>query len=295
MAVFANVTSIITIAEISQYLSQRDITNNINRGDGDVNIGYPRLLYLVRQGVQWAYDQDPTDETLNATSLYLYALCGRYVNAAQTVTNNNGCTPPVILVQPVSQAIELFERIDLSVIAYSTAAISYQWYFNGVAMVGETNSVLELEPQTPDEVYGSYYVVVSTPCGTVRSDAAVITNDTPEELPIIYYGTKADPGDPNEATILLGDTSNQNPSEDVVLNWGAQSGTPVYYWFAIPVASMSEKTHWYESILNNGTMLGGGDLFSPPATASVGLENYYVYVTNYATQFTENDYTFSIP
>lgn len=295
MAVFVNVESIITIAEISQYLSQNAITNNINRGDGDVNTGYARLLYLVRQGVQWAYDQDPTDETLNDTAAYLYALCGRYLNNAQTITNNNGCIAPVILTQPVSQSADVGDNVTLSVVAYATTAMTYQWYKNGVAVGGATSSSLAITGIEAGE-FGTYTVKVSTTCGNVTSTGAVLTNTTPEALPTIYYGTNEDGSTPNEAQILAGDTITADPTEDVSINWGTEEPTPVYFWMAIPVdGAESLKTYWFESILNQGSMGDTDDLFGAADTVSVNFANYYVWVTNYATQFTENDYVFSKP
>lgn len=292
MAVFVNVPSILTVAEISQYLSQQSIDYNINRGGGDVNVFYPRLLYLVRCGVQWRYDVEPTDESLNDTAQYLYALCGRFINQATTISEGEACSVPVIISQPASQSVVEGEDVTLSVIAYSLAEMTYQWYKDGVAIGGATESILELENIASGD-YADYYVVITTPCGTATSDTAVLSNDTPVEEPTIYYGTNLTGVLPTEGEILAGSSFQADPLDDVSINWGAP-GSPVWYWLAIPNdGAAAQKNKWYESPLNQGSMSGPTDLFDVYTLVSVSGDSYCVWITEYATAFVNNDYVFS--
>jgi len=52
-------------------------------------------------------------------------------------------------------------------------AISYQWYKDGIAIVGETGSTITLSDLTPD-VEGSYEVVATTPTGCTISEAELV-------------------------------------------------------------------------------------------------------------------------
>jgi hypothetical protein len=80
------VPEIIEIAEISQYLAHVDIRNkNIYRGTLDEKL--PEKIYCVRKNVEWLYDLDPTNDTLLATSKYLFALCAPYSGEAQAIMN----------------------------------------------------------------------------------------------------------------------------------------------------------------------------------------------------------------
>jgi hypothetical protein len=84
----------IQVAKISQYLSSNDI-DKAGLFGGGMDIQLPRKIYCVRKNVEWRYDIDPTDDSLTATSNYLYALCGKYGLYAQSVTGGGGAVSPV--------------------------------------------------------------------------------------------------------------------------------------------------------------------------------------------------------
>lgn len=79
----------IQIAKVSQYLSSQDVA----KGDlfsqrRDVNL--PKKLYMERMAVEWMYNMDPNDSSLEGTSNYLYALCGRYAALAAAIIAGGG-------------------------------------------------------------------------------------------------------------------------------------------------------------------------------------------------------------
>lgn len=133
----------------------------------------------------------------------------------------------------------------------------------------------------------------STSSTSTTSTTSTTTTTTTTILDEIYYGTAVTGSVPDESTIIGGSSVFQNALNDVVINWGATSPTPVYYWIAIPnVGATALKTKWEEVLPNAGTMLSPSDLFDVPTIVSVGGVNHYVYITQYATQFTSQNYTF---
>jgi hypothetical protein len=107
-------------------------------------------------------------------------------------------------------------------------------------------------------------------------------------LNTIYYGTKSSGSTPNQTEILAGSTTSQDGSLDVSIDWTSlTASTPVFCWFAIPALGTAyDKNKWFNTIINQGNIGDPSDLFGAPATVSVSSQNYYVWITNYATQFT---------
>lgn len=90
------VLQIIADAKISQFLVSNAIRKANTPFSGGIDINLPRKLYNIRKSVAYWYTLDSTDETLSATSKYLYALCGKYALIAANVTGGGGSISPVI-------------------------------------------------------------------------------------------------------------------------------------------------------------------------------------------------------
>jgi hypothetical protein len=92
MAVFVSVTTYISYGKISQFLASNEHSKNMLFKSGSFSPiqKLARLIYIVRKSVEWNNARDSSDETLNDTALYLYALCGKYINQAKTIINNTG-------------------------------------------------------------------------------------------------------------------------------------------------------------------------------------------------------------
>lgn len=74
----------IAIADISEYL----VTVAIERGGlwaKGIDIELPNKIRNIKDSIEYRYDSDPSDDTLTATSNYLYALCGRFGLQAQAI------------------------------------------------------------------------------------------------------------------------------------------------------------------------------------------------------------------
>ena len=89
--------------------------------------------------------------------------------------------PPAITAQPQSRIASLGETATLSVTVEGTDPISFQWQFDGIDIVGATDSTLVLDNvQTADE--GSYGVWISNSAGSVTSTAATVTVIVPPSI-----------------------------------------------------------------------------------------------------------------
>ena len=79
---------VIMIAKVSQYLAENDIEKKGLYGGG-MDLLLPKKIYCVRKNVSWMYDMNSSDSSLQATTNYLYALCGKYAAAAQAILSQN--------------------------------------------------------------------------------------------------------------------------------------------------------------------------------------------------------------
>lgn len=78
-------------------------------------------------------------------------------------------------------------------------------------------------------------------------------------------------------------------SSNGTISIGFNATSAEYLWFAVPATS-TDKTVWYISALNTGSIGGGSNLFGSPSTLAVNSPtglwsgiNYDIYITNYAT------------
>ncbi len=89
--------------------------------------------------------------------------------------------PPVIGLQPASQAAPVGTNVLLSVTATGITTLAYQWYYVGAPILFATNATLTLtNAQTPHT--GSYYAQVSDGTITVNSSNAFVRVFTPFTL-----------------------------------------------------------------------------------------------------------------
>lgn len=129
-----------------------------------------------------------SDTSLTPNTTYSYRIlpfnsCGQTFSntaiattlAATTTTTTTAapCVAPVITSQPASAVLTVGQTAVFSVVATGTN-LTYQWAKNYTAILGATsasytiNSVVSLDS-------GNYSVTVSNTCGTVTSNAAVLT------------------------------------------------------------------------------------------------------------------------
>ena len=99
------------------------------------------------------------------------AIIGKYVTVSQPRPSTPP-GPPVIVTAPQDQTVAAGSTITLSVAAATPSGLTYQWFFNGRALSGQTFPMLVLANLTPAQS-GLYAVAVTDPSGTVAASAAV--------------------------------------------------------------------------------------------------------------------------
>jgi hypothetical protein len=81
---------------------------------------------------------------------------------------------PTITIQPIGGPVPLGNSYTLNIMAMGDMPFSYQWYKDGVAMQGKTDSSLNIQSVSNADA-GSYTVKVSNSGGSATSNPAVIT------------------------------------------------------------------------------------------------------------------------
>lgn len=129
---------------------------------------------------------------------------------------------------------------------------------------------------------------------TTTTSSTTTTSTTAGDFnALVRFGTLGDGSIPTEAEILAGSFTIRDVSLPIDLNWGVESPVPTFYWLWIPnVHPNAAKTTWFEAADNQGTMNSGSDLFNFYTNITVSGQPGFVWITNYATQFPNNNYTF---
>ena len=173
------------------------------------------------------------------------------VNIGPPLQNTN---PIVLLKQPQSRRVLAGDtNVTFSVSQSLGASIgpvfSYQWFSNGVAVAGETNSTILAPPVVPSDNGTIYYVVLSNNVNSVQSSNAVITVGQLVQIPGVqeklWYGA-------TKAAVEAGSYDTNTPDRQFV--WGSFS-------------SPSEQGDNFTERLNC--------LFKPPVTT-----NYVFFITS---------------
>ncbi len=108
----------------------------------------------------------------------------RTVSATLVITIVDNGTAPTITTQPISQTVTAGSSATFSVSANGTAPFIYQWRKDGQNIATGTGSSLALPSVTSSDA-GTYTVLVSNSIGSVLSQGATLTVNTPVLPPSI--------------------------------------------------------------------------------------------------------------
>ena len=124
---------------------------------------------------------------------YTYNQSGDLASVAST-----GSVAPAIQAQPQTQLLQSNNAISFSVVA-TGAGVSYQWYSNGVVIIGATTDSL-VQTNISGSNLTNFTVVISNASGSVTSTAAAIWPDSngngiPDWWELKYFGNLNQPAD----------------------------------------------------------------------------------------------------
>ncbi len=105
-------------------------------------------------------------------------VAGSTTSSAAVVTLN---TPVSITTQPQGGTFNPGAPLNLSVTAAGTAPLTYQWFKNGVPIAGATGAALALSELKAADA-GKYTVLVGNVVGSVTSEEAVVSVNTPVKI-----------------------------------------------------------------------------------------------------------------
>src|SRR5712692_1227285 len=119
-----------------------------------------------------------TNAILNVTNAqptnagnYRVIITNLFGSATSAVATLTVLVPPSITQQPQSQTVPEGTNVSFTVIAAGTLPLTYQWFFNGAVLSGQTNTMLAI-PNVQAANAGSYTVVASNQAGAVTSNPA---------------------------------------------------------------------------------------------------------------------------
>ncbi len=146
--------------------------------------------------------------------------------------------PPAIADQPSNTYTYMGEEVTLSVVASGQGPFLYQWYLDGEAIAGATESTLVMS-NVNEASAGEYSVTIISPIGEVESSFASLTVSALPEAPIIVE-------QPLGYIAFLG--------EDAFLDARAVADSPIgYQWYkdGSPLAGETGETLTINEVLRD--------------------------------------------
>lgn len=142
-------------------------------------------------------------------------------------------SPPSVLTQPQSVSVLSGQSAQLSVAVSGTSPLTFQWFREGVGLVGATNATLAF-PAVSSSQQGQYWVVVSNPVGSVTSSKAILTVQEPLTFAPVLDGWNSTAGE--FGFRILG------PAGVRQIVWVSSNGRD---WFAVRTNSPSDGVWRY--------------------------------------------------
>lgn len=253
MSVFIPIQQYIALGHISAYLAGNDTANDNALKGGSLSNGLRNLILTVTEGIEWAFSINPNDQTLDATGLYLYALCGRYISQAINILNNQAAAVPMVS-GPSNQAVNVGDTATFTITITSTVPTYIQWYKNGVLIPGATGLSYSLLNAQLSDTNAQFSAIVTGGPNPVSSSIGILTVTSAAIIGRFTYSA-----DTNFYPILLTNSDPFSYGTSVTITHNAPivftlpSGMPanVYMLAKIPIGE-SVKTIWNNTALNNG-------------------------------------------
>ena len=153
--------------------------------DGKFNDGITRGPLREQYGTKYISSR-PSVATISNTGEIIAISEGFCAITVQNVVTQkiavlvSGPSKPIITRQPTNISGRSGSNFSFSVSAISTTSMRYQWYFNGSAIPGATNAVVDFNNMQADNV-GNYSAVISSLGGSITSSVARL------EMPEVWF------------------------------------------------------------------------------------------------------------
>ncbi len=253
--VLQTVPDILTLAKICEYLAANGATVDKKFKNIVIDCKLATTIYAERFAVQYRYDLDPTDPTLQQTANYVYALLGKYINQALALLNHQTIPPPTITT-PASQTINVGGNAIFTVNVSSVLPYTLQWFRNGVAIPGATSLTYTLTNVQLTDSGSTFYAVATAANGTATSGTATLTVIALIQA-MAWYG----PSDPFPQlsigldTLAYQLTFNITHNNPITVSWPAAAENNQFEVLKVPVTE-SIKTFWENTPLNSDVIPG---------------------------------------
>lgn len=165
--------TILSIANVSQYLNIVSNGKSVALQGGNLDERNPRLIYMVRRGIQNRFNLNPSDPTLRATSNYLFSLLKSQAQAQNILNGIAGGLP--VLTGPSNQSVAVNATATFSVSVIGVGPFTYQWFLNSVLIPGATSSSYANVNSQLSDSGKLFSVSVTNAAGTVVSGSATLT------------------------------------------------------------------------------------------------------------------------
>lgn len=142
--------------QVTQFLLSSDNGSDRAFSNGPIGPYLPRLIYIVRKSIQQAFANNPNDPTLYATGTFLYQLEGPYaIKAENLIVNTN--LPALTLNGPFNMTASIGGSVTFTcTVTQGTPPYTFQWYLNGVVILGANQSTYTLnnvQPTSANDVF----------------------------------------------------------------------------------------------------------------------------------------------
>ncbi len=251
--VLQTVPDILQLAKICQYLAANGSTVDKKFKNIVIDCKLSTIIYVERTIIQYRYDLNPADTTLQETANYLYALLGKYINQALAILHHQTIPPPTIT-NPASQTINVGGNAIFTVNVSSVLPYTLQWFRNGVAIPGATSLTYTLTNGQLTDSGSTFYAVATAANGTATSGTATLTVIALIQA-MAWYGA-SDPYPQLSIgldTLAYQITLNISHNAPITVPWPLAAANNQFEVLKVPVTE-STKTVWFNTPLNQGTI-----------------------------------------